>query len=178
MAHLVSKPVVFGALNLQVITTVWEYAGDVQVTVLKGPLGSHDPHIKTVLVKGSVRVEYPDTDAPDVIESAPNCRIFPSPNAIGKKMFRHTTLEDNTQSQCVQPLIGYRIITEKDVALVAGDTLAITKGVVVFVFGDSYTINGDVQEGFHAFAVQNNDIVVNANATCRTIVFKSVPVET
>jgi len=176
MAHLVSKPVVFEALHLRVATTVWEYAGDVQVTALKGPLGSDDPHIKTVLIKGSVRVEYPGTDAPDVTESAPNCRIFPSPNAVGKVMFRHITLEDNTQSQCVQPLTGYRIITEKDVTLNAGDTLAIAKGVMVFVFGDSYTINGDVQEGFHTFAVQNNDIVVNANATCRGIVFKSIPV--
>ena len=178
MAHLVSKPVVFDALHLKVGTTVWEYAGDVQVTALKGPLGSDDPYIKAILTKGSVRVEYPGTDTPDVIGSAPNCCIFPSPSAVGKTMFRHTTLEDNTQSQCVQPLTGYRIITEKDVTLNAGDTLAIAKGVVVFVFGDSYTVNGDVQLGFQMFAVQNNDIVVNANAICRVIVFKSTPIET
>jgi hypothetical protein len=178
MAHLVSKPVVFDALHLRVLTSVWEYAGDVQVTALKGPLGSDDPYVKNILTKGSVRVEYPGTDSPDVIESAPNCRIFPSSNAVGKTIFRLVVLEDNTQTQCVQPLTGYRIITEKDVALVAGGTLTIPKGVVVLAFGDSYTVNGDVQEGFHTFALQNNDIVVNANATCRFIVFKSIPIET
>ena len=178
MAHLISNPVVFDVLNLQVLISVWEYAGDVQVTALKGPLGSDDPHIKNIITKGSIRMEYPGTDAPDVIESAPNCRIFPSPNAIGKTIFRGVILEDNTQTQCVQPLTGYRIVTEKDVSLADGDTLAIVKGVMVFVFGDSYTVNGDVQLGFQMFAVQNNDIVVNANAICRVIVFKSTPIET
>ena len=175
MAQLTSRPARFDALNLQVLTTVWEYAGDVQVTGFRGPLGSDDPYMKSVLTKGSCLVEFPGTDHPDVNASAPTAPIFPSSAVVGMQLFRMTTLEDNVEFNCAQPYLGYRVVTEKDVNLDAGDTLAVAKGVMVFVFGDSYEINEDAQEGFHMFAVQNNDIVVGANSTCRVIVFKSIP---
>lgn len=175
MAQLVSKPARFDALNLQVVTTVWEYAGDVQVTAFRGPLGSDDPFMKSVLTKGSCRVEFPGTDHPDVNASAPTAPIFPSSALVGIQLFRMTTLEDNMEFNCAQPYLGYRVVTEKDVNLDTGGTLAVAKGVIVFVFGGSYAINEDAQAGFHIFAVQNNDIVVSASSTCRVLVFKSIP---
>lgn len=176
MAYLVSKPSEFTALHLRVVTSIWEYKGDVQVVGFRAPLGGDDPFIKSIISKGSCRMEYPGTEYPDVIGAAPNCDIFPAPNSRGKQLFRMTILEDNTEVQCIQPQLGYRVITDKDVNLDAGNTLAVAKGVMVLVFGDDYTINGDAQEGFHMFAVQNNDVVVAANSTCRIIVFESIPV--
>jgi hypothetical protein len=176
MAHLVSKPAKFDLLHLQVLTGVWEYKGDVQVTGFHEPLGGNEPFIKSVLTRGSCRMEYPGTDYPDVIESTPNCRIFPAQNAVGKQLFRMTTLEDNMEVQCIHPYVGYRVTTVSDGSLEAGGTMPIAKGVLVLVFGDAYTINGDEQVGFRMFAVQNNDIAVVANSTCRVIVFKSIPV--
>ena len=177
MAQLVSKPARFDALNLQVLTTLWEYAGDVQLSGLRAPLGGNDPFVKTLLTKGSIRIEFPGTELPDVIATAPDAPIFLSGAAVGVvgiQLFRMVTLEDNIEIQCVQPDLGYRVVTEKDVRITAGDTMPIAKGVMVFVFGDSYTVNGDAQAGFHIFAVQNNDIVVGANSNCRVIVYKSI----
>jgi len=174
MTQLVALPARFDTLNLQVVTTLWEHAGEVQVTGFKGPLGSDDPFMKTILTKGSCLMEYPGTELPDIVTAAPNAPIFPSSAAVGVQLFRMTTLEDNIQIQCVQPYMGYRVTTDKDVRINAGDAMSIPKGVMVFVFGDSYTVNGDAQAGFQMFAVQNNDIVVVANSNCRVIVYKSI----
>lgn len=176
MGYFTSRPARFDALNLQVLASVWEYKGDVQVTGFREPLGGDEPFMKSLLTKGSCRMEYPGTDYPDVITAAPNSPIFPAQNAVGKQLFRMTTLEDNMEVQCIQPFLGYRVTTVSDGNLDAGGTMPIAKGVLVLVFGDDYTINGDAQAGFHMFAVQNNDIVVGANLTCRVIVFKSIPI--
>lgn len=174
MAQFTSRPAKFDALKLQVLTTIWEYAGDVQVVGLRGPLGSDDPHAKSLITKGSLRMEYPGTNLPDNIRTAPDAPIFPSSALVGLQLFRMTTLEDNIEIHCVQPYLGYRVTTDKDVRITAEDTMSIPKGAMVFVFGDSYTVNGDAQAGFQMFAVQNNDIVVGANSNCRVIVFKAI----
>lgn len=175
MGNLVYLPAEFIALHLKVTTSVMEYKGDTKTAEFHTSMGSDELSLKSVITKGSIRMEYPGTDAPDVISSAFTCPVFPAPNSVGKKYFKMTTLEDNTVTQCVHPQLGYRVVTEKDVNIDTGGTLAVAKGVLVFVFGDNYTINGDAQEGFQMFAVQNNDIVVSANSVCRVIVFKAIP---
>lgn len=174
MAHLVSKPAEFDSLHLRIITNIFEYKNDVKELEFQEQMSGNDLHIRSLLTKGSCRMEYPGTDLPSVTTTAPNAPVFPDSAVIGLQAFKMTLLDDNTQTQCVQPHPGYKITVDKDVRLTTGNTMSIAKGVMVFVFGDSYSINSDPQEGFHMFAVQNNDIVVSASSACRVVVFKAV----
>ena len=176
MAFFIKSPARFDTLNMLVLTSVYENIGDGNDTLLRKPLATNDYPIKSILTKGSCLMEFPDTDTPGILTTAPG-PIFPTnPVLLGKKRFKMTTLTDGVESQCVQPYPGYRIIVQSDNDNVAGEQLEIEKGVLVFVFGDNYTVNNDTYSDFQIFAIQNNNIIVNLINDARIVIFKSIKV--
>lgn len=179
MSNYVRQPIDFPMLNLRVVASGFEHAGEENTITLSRPQPA-DPTIKTILTSGSIRIEYPDTDTPPTLYKHVS-GVWAAPVwlsqefAVGKTKIKTVALEDNSEWQCVQPVGNYKI-TNMDDNLIEGQTLSVDTGVLIFVFGDNYEINGTSYSGFKIFAIQNSIAVISAIAPCRIVSFKAVPI--
>lgn len=174
MTRYVNIPAKFDQLNLQIQATLYSQAGDsnlVEISESMPLIQSLDA--KTVLTRGTIRMEFPDTDTPGIEQTPRFARVWPVEESVAKKKVNSIALEDNTEFQCVQPYVGYKIeYTDHNLSI--NETLTVTPGVMLYVFGDSYDINGNSYSGFQILAIQNNSVIITAISTCRVISFKSV----
>jgi hypothetical protein len=175
MTKYINVPKKFEKLNLQIQTTRYSQAGDSVLIELDRytPL-NQNINIKTLLTRGSIRLEFPDSDTP-ARETTPRfAKVFPIESSVGKTKIKSIALEDNTEFQCIQPYPKYKIVYT-DHNLSTNETLTINPGVILYVFGDSYDINGNSYSGFGLFAIENNIVIITATDTCRVVSFESVP---
>jgi hypothetical protein len=161
----------FKTLKIRLIDQTFEFAGD-NNSVEIGIAATTDIPIKSMLTKGSIQFEMPDTNVTTITKS-PGA-IFPGPNALSQKKFKITALEDDTHIHCVQPLYSEEKIVYTESDLNAGSSLNVSKGQLVFVFGDSYKILDNNYSTFRIFAVQNTDALIQAISDCKVIAFKSI----
>lgn len=164
----------FYELGIKLVSQTYEHAGETNNVVFNSAsLSSPDYPIKTILTHGSIELSFPDTDENPVRVSALG-RVWPIDQAIGKTKINSVMLEDNVQIQCVQPIENFKVIYT-DYQLVSGSSIAIEKGVLVFVFGTNYTVNDNEYSSFQMFAVQNSNANVAAIDDTKIVIFKSIP---
>ena len=178
MARIIHAPHAFLPLKLIVTLTIYDFEGTVHEVYLPVPISPDKIDVRTILVKGRIKIEFPDTDEPSFIATAPG-RIHPlNPEVLGKNKVKSTMLEDGVEIQCVCPFPNYKIVcNEIDLETVEASTHTIEKGQLAFIFGDSYTVNGKYYSSFEMFAVQSNDVNVKASKSCHIVTFKAVPKE-
>jgi len=175
MTKYINIPRRFEKLNLQIQTTRYSRAGDsVLVEINQNTPLDQSFGTKTVLTRGSMRMEFPDSDTPAREATPRSAKIFPIDASVGKTKIKSIALEDNTEFQCIQPYSDYKI-AYTDHNLSTNETLTLSPGVILYVFGDSYDINGNSYSGFGLFAIENNTVIITATDTCRVVSFESVP---
>ena len=177
MAIYVKRPSIFSAMNIAVCPTVYEFAGDVLHSELVTPLSTATMLSQLILFKGTVKIEYPGTDELPRVARAIDGLIFPQTVDIGKTSFHTTALEDNTEQYAIRAIsLNSRTIhIERD--LVEGQQVEIEKGIILVVFGNSYTVNGNIKSSNQLFAVEKSDAIITAIEPCKLFVFKAVPLE-
>jgi len=130
-----------------------------------------------MLTRGSVQFEFPGTDLPSGNADAPGppgASVTPFvPALLGKTRIKTTTLTDNVEVQCITPWPGYKL-SHEEVNLEQGTVTVINKGVMVFIFGDNYSINNKRYSSFEMFAVQYNDVTIDALSPCYIVIFSSM----
>lgn len=174
MARVIKAPNVFLSLHLLVSEAVHDLAGSVHLVEFPQPISADWIPVRTILTHGSVRFEFPGTDSPGFDASAPGGVTPFVPQLLGKTVIQSTMLTDNVTVQCVTPQPGYRIeYRELDIANGALET--VEKGSMLFIFGDSYLVNGKSYSSFEMFAVQYNDVTINALSACHLVIFTAVP---
>lgn len=171
MSRYFKVPAEFPALHLQVFTQVYEFAGETNNVTLSTPQ-TDNPNIKTILVKGSIQLSYPDTDTPTQIVRATG-RVWPTDEAIGKTKVSSVMLENDVEVMCVQPYDTYKI-TYNTHYLAPGESVTVQAGVLVFVFGTDYTVNAGAHSSFQIFALQNSDATIAATSDTKVVVFKAI----
>jgi hypothetical protein len=165
---------VFQSLGIRLIDQTYEFSGDTNILEMKNPVSENNP-IKTFTTKGSIKFEILDTN--DVAISKAPGKVFPhGPKPFNQTKFKITALEDDTHIHCVQPYRPGEKIIHTETDLLTGQSIDITKGNLVFVFGDNYKVLDNMYSTFQIFAVQNSDIVIQAINDCRVVVFKNVSV--
>lgn len=173
MARFFKEPQPFPDIHLTLVTTVFEFVGDGNTAEFSIPVTATANPTKTVLMKGTMQIEFPDTEEPTLVTSEKG-RTFPGAVAIGKRKFTTRALEDDTQLGCVQPDKGYKInMVSQDFG--ANGALAVPIGYVAFVFGTEYTMNDIPCSTDMVFAVRTTSAVVRASAPCRVVMFNAVP---
>lgn len=173
MARLVSYTN-FYELGIKLISQTYEHAGEINnVAFNSDSLSSPDYPIKTILTNGSIELSFPETDTPPIVVSTQG-GVWPPAQAIGKTKINKVMLEDNVQIQCVQPIPNYKIVYTNE-QLSAGSSITIDKGVLLFVFGNNYSVNNKAYDAFQMFAVQNSSATITAINNTKLVIFKSVP---
>lgn len=171
MTYIVSPAVLYPNTKLAVSATLYEYAGESNVTTLQEPMSETSNPIKTILVNGKVKVGYPGTDTQD-IECDEIGAVFPRQFAWGKSIVRLDVLQDNTRFNCVQPFPGYKVAyTTSDLAV--GDELAVEVGRIIFTFGSDYLVGGKAYTQNAVLATENNATAIKANVAMRVVVFNA-----
>jgi hypothetical protein len=156
-------------LNLKSVISVFEYADEPSETTLSAPMTLENNRIKTMLVKGGIRMSFPDTDEQPV-QTSEIGRVFPGPPALGKTKFSTVGLVDDTQFVCVQPYPNYTV-SYVPTDLTTGDELELPIGCLTYVFGSAYTVNDTPCTSDMVFAVENNQGVLRAQGNCRVVMF-------
>jgi hypothetical protein len=172
MTCTVKSAVRFSKLKLMVIESIYSTAGEFTEFTHIQPVPENF-HVKTFIFKGSKKVEFPDQDQETIIRFAPS-EINPSPPFIGKKHYITTVLEDDTRNYCVQTLSGRYIIDSSITDIVAGDSLNITKGCLIYVYGTSYNLNDIICTESELFALENNDVKITATSSCKVYIFRAI----
>lgn len=169
MARLFKNRQEYPKLNFDTVISVLEYANEPSNTTLNEPMTLENNRIKTMLIKGGVRVSFPDTDEPPV-ETSEIGRVFPGPAPLGKTKFSTVGLVDDTQFVCVQPHLNYMMsyVTQD---LGDGGALALPVGYLAYVFGSAYTVNDTPCTSDMIFAVESNQGILRAQGTCRVVMF-------
>lgn len=171
MTYIVSPAVLYPNAKLAVSATMYEYAGESNVTTLQEPMSETSNPIKTILLSGKVKVGYPGTDTKDV-ECDEIGAVFPRQFAWGKSVVRLDVLQNNTRFNCVQPFPGYKVTyTTSDLAV--GDELLVEVGSIVFTFGENYLVGSKTYEQNSVLATENNGTTIKANTAMRAVVFKA-----
>ena len=173
MARLFKEPQQYPKLNFNSVISVFENANEPNETTLNAPMTPENNRIKTMLIKGGIRMSFPDTDEQPV-ETSEIGRVFPGPPALGKSKFSTVGLVDDTQFVCVQPHPNYTVsyITQD---LGAGGALTLPVGYLVYVFGVAYTVNDIPCTSDMVFAVENNQGILRAQGNCRVVMFTAHP---
>ena len=175
MSRVIKAPNVFPKLHLLVSEAVHDLAGDVHLVEFPQPYSSDWIPVRNILTRGSMRVEFPGTDDPSIDSTAPGPVTPFVSKFMGKSQIKMTMLTDNVEIQCVAPQPGYQI-SHEEYDLAAGELKVNEKGVMMFVFGDNYIVNGNnTYSSFEMFAVQYNDVTINALSPCHLVLFKAVP---
>lgn len=174
MARVIKAPNVFPLLHLLVSEAVHDLAGSVHLVELPQPMSADWIPVRTILTQGSVRFEFPGTDSPSFDVSAPGGVTPFVPQLLGKTVIKTTMLTDNVVVQCIAPQPGYKI-EYRELDIVSGTLETVEKGVMMFIFGDSYLVNGKNYSSFEMFAVQYNDVTINALSACHLVIFTAVP---
>ena len=152
------------------------FSGSVHEVELAQPISADWINVRTILTRGSVRYEFPGTDEPGSDISAPSGISPFSTVLLGKLKIKSTTLTDNVEAQCVAPQPGYQL-QHRELDIEQGGVLAVEKGVMMFIFGDSYQVNDKSYSSFEMFAVQYNNVNITALSPCHLVIFNSVPKE-
>ena len=173
MARVIKAPNVFFLLHLLVSEMVYDTVGFVHEVEFLQPISADWIPVRSILTRGRVQFEFPGTDSPIFNTIAPGAVSPFVPEFLGKTRIKSTMLTDNVEVQCVAPQPGYKLLY-KEVDLEQGAVLDIEKGVLVFIFGDNYTVKGRSYSSFEMFAVQYNDVTINALSPCHIIIFNSV----
>lgn len=173
MARTVKAPNVFSLLHLLVSETVYDTEGFVHEVELPQPISADWISVRSILTKGRVQFEFPGTDSPIFNTIAPGAVSPFVPEFIGKTRIKSTMLTDTVEVQCVAPQPGYKLLYE-EVDLALGAVTVVNKGVLMFIFGDNYSINNKIYSSFEMFAVQYNNVTINALSPCHIIIFNSV----
>ena len=174
MARVIKAPNVFPLLNLLVSESVHDFAGSVHEVTLPQPVSSEWIGTRTIMTRGSARFEFPGTNVPAVEVDAPGAVLPGALIVTGKTQVKMTMLTDNVEVQCVAPQPGYKIQV-REIDLELGAVLDIEKGVMMFIFGNNYFVNDNKYSSFEMFAVQYNDVTINALSPCHVVIFNSVP---
>ena len=174
MARLFKNRQEHPKLNFDSVISVFEYANEPNETTLNAPMTLENNRIKTMLVKGGIRMSFPDTNEPPV-ETSEIGRVFPGPPALGKSKFSTIGLVDDTQFVCIQPHLNYAIsyVTQD---LGDGGALALPVGYLAYVFGSAYTVNDTLCTSDMVFAVESNQGVLRAQGNCRVVMFTAWPI--
>lgn len=170
MAIYAKRPSLFGAMNIAICPTVYEFAGDVVETLLEHPLTDDTLLAKILLLKGSVILRYPDTDE----QPRTTGLLFPEASDMGKIAFHTTALEDNTEQVAIRAISLDSKIIHVVKELAAGDHVEIQKGVILVIFGNNYTVNSNTKSGTQLFAIEQNDARIQAIEPCILYVFKAI----
>lgn len=171
MARLFKSPQKYPNLNFDTVISVFEFANEPNDTTLNAPMTLENNRIKTMLLKGGIRMSFPDTEEQPV-ETSEIGRVFPGPPALGKTKFSTVGLVDDTQFVCVQPYPNYTIYyTCQD--LTAGGEATLQKGYLAYVFGTEYSVNNTPYTSTRAFAVENNQSTLKTKSHCRIVMFKA-----
>lgn len=169
MARLFKDPQKYPKLNFDSVISVFENANEPNETTLSAPMTLENNRIKTMLVKGGIRMSFPNTDEQPV-ETSEIGRVFPGPPALGKTKFSTIGLVDDTQFVCIQPYPNYTVsYVSQDLG--AGGALALPVGYLAYVFGSAYTVNDIPCTSDMVFAVENNQGVLRAQGNCRVVMF-------
>lgn len=172
MARFFKEPQAFPDLHLTLSTTVFEFVGDGNTAEFSMPVTATDNPIRTMLIKGTMQIEFPDTNEPTVVTSEKG-QTFPGVASIGKKKFITKALEDDTQLGCAQPEAGYKIaMVSQDFG--AGGALSVPIGYVAYVFGVAYTVNDIPCSADMVFAARTTSAVVKAEGPCRVVMFTAI----
>jgi len=169
MARLFKDQQKYPKLNFDTAISVFEYANEPSVVTFNAPMTLENNRIKTMLIKGGIRMSFPDTDDSPV-ETSEIGRVFPGPAALGKSKLSTIGLVDDTQFVCIQPHQNYTIsyVTQD---LGAGGSLALPVGYLAYVFGSAYTVNDIPCASDMVFEVENNQGVLRAQGDCRVVMF-------
>lgn len=162
----------FAELHLRLVEQVYEFAGETNDVVFVSPM-SNDFYTKSILVKGSMQIFFPDSNDPAIIAKG-MAKVWPAEEVIGKTKVSSITLEDDTHVMCIQPYSGYKT-NHTDTTLQVSGNLIVDVGNLLFVSGSNYTINDKTYTDFNVFAVQNAPVNISATESCRAIVFRAVP---
>lgn len=172
MTCTVKAAIKFSKLKLIVVESIYSTAGEFTEFTHIQPV-TENFNVKTFMFKGSKKVEFPDQDQETIIRVAPS-EINPSPIFIGKKHYITTILEDDTRNYCVQTLLRRYKLDSSITDIVAGDSLDITKGCLIYVYGTSYTLNDIICTESELFALENNDAKITATSSCKVYIFRAI----
>jgi hypothetical protein len=163
------------ALNMRLVTSSYDSAGDFNDATFVMPVSEANYFLRTVLLSGALRMSFPETTEPDAFtsENGGIGAIFPGQQLYGKTKVRATALEDNTTFCCVQPLPNYKIVSDTR-ELNAGELLSVPVGRVLFVFGSEYVVNGEAHMADDIFALVNSAGEIQAGQPCKVVTFTSV----
>jgi hypothetical protein len=175
MTCTVKSPIIFRKLNLSAIETIYSTAGEFTEFIHPEPL-TENFHVKTFMFKGSKKVEFPDQDQETITGSAPSV-INPSTIWIGKKHYITTILEDDTRNYCIQTIRKNYTLDASTVDVSVGDSLEITKGCLIYVYGSNYKINDIICTEGELFALENNDAKITATSSCKVYIFRAIQQE-
>lgn len=161
----------FVSLRIRLMDQLFQFAGDSNELQFSADIPVDSP-TKTMLVKGTINFQILDIGVSD-ITTAPGA-ILPTALSATGKHFMVTALEDDTHVNCIQPLFSTDKIIYVESDLAANETVNITVGNLVFMFGNNYKVQDGSYNGFHIFAVQNSAVVIQAIEPCKIVVFTSV----
>jgi hypothetical protein len=172
MTRTVKVANAFSNLKLSVTETIYSSAGEVFESTFANPI-QENGNIKTFTFKGSKKIEFPNSGQISETYSAPSL-IAPGPIIAGKKYFKVTILQNDTRDYCVQTLITNYSLNASITDIAAGNSLDIIKGCLIYVHGTSYTLNDIICTESELFALENNDVKIVANSSCKVYMFRAI----
>jgi hypothetical protein len=172
MTCTINAPIIFRKLNLLAVESIYSTAGEFTEFTHIEPV-TENLHVKTFIFKGSKKVEFPDQDQETITRYGPS-EINPSPLFIGKKHYITTILEDDTRNYCIQTIRKNYTLDASIVEVSMGDSLDITKGCLIYVYGTSYKLNDIICTEGELFALENNDAKITATSSCKVYIFRAI----
>lgn len=125
---------------------------------------------KQMVIAGSLLVEFPGMDP---ITATPGY-IWPEDGIdynVDSSGVPVTAIEDNTRLYCVHPYPGDSLDINR-VTLSSGDSHTISQGTIALVFGNNFTVNGNVSTDNPKILVcQNGDAGIVASSECKIVKF-------
>jgi hypothetical protein len=127
-----------------------------------------------VILKGSFTASFPGTDEVDEVISTGSMWPTRASYQLLSSTFVVTANSPGSTYYCVIPANVSDQLTINEIALTPGQSHVVNKGVVVFVFGTNYTVNGGANIANGVFACENSSAIVRATQSCTVLEF-SVP---
>jgi hypothetical protein len=172
MPALRTSKAIVGNSKIILTSTAFDNTGDsVIAKVNADSLTLSDYTRRHVIFKGSFTMTFPGTS--EASETSPVGTMWPTRSTyqLLSSTFIVTADSPGSTYYCVIPANAADQLTINEVALTPGQNHVVQKGVVAFVFGNSYTVNGSVNSANGVFACENNSATVHATSACTVLEF-------
>ena len=172
MAAKRTTKLVLNNAKIVLTSTLFETAGDqINVTVNDNQITLANYTRRHVVLDGSFVASFPNTAEADEIINVQGVWPTKAGYPLSDSIFVVRANANNSLYYCVIPQFMSDQLTVVKTSLSLGQSHTINKGVVGFVFGNQYTVNGIVNTSRGVIACEISSAVIVATQSCTIIEF-------